>query len=122
MNTPETDANLIDIGHPLAKPDTVAADFARKLERERDEARRELTNCKSHFAIHDEKELNETVHMAVLHALAERDQLRKVADELAKCLQSTYQRSTTILQCASVFSLDGYNNLPHVIARNEKHD
>ena len=36
-NTPRTDANLIDIGHPLQSPNTVTAEFARTLERELNE-------------------------------------------------------------------------------------
>jgi hypothetical protein len=45
-DTPETDANLCPTGHLYvsATDPHVNADFARKLERERDEARREATD------------------------------------------------------------------------------
>jgi len=89
-NTPETDANLIDIGHTLAKPDTVSADFARKLERERDEARQE-------------RDLQCTIKHKLINEV---EQLRKVADELAGSVKAEFGFDN--------WRLAPYSQLPHV--------
>jgi len=52
-------------------------------------------------------------------AEAERDQLRKVADELAKQLDRLHAENECFVQCAAKLALRDYNSLPHVKARNE---
>lgn len=108
-DTPETDAKACrttfsDGFHsvescPADKGSWVDIDFARKLERERNEARRELQAA--HMQIDLDKKSDE-----------ERDQLRKVADELAKeCLECH--------ELCSYSALQHYNSLHHVIERNK---
>ena len=116
-NTPETDAHINE-NIRVTLQAVVCHDFARKLERERDEAiqmrdiaMRELANCQTHFEVHDAKDLGESVHMAVLHALQERDQLRKVADELALVIKTCNAHGYGLKIGDEV--LDTYNNLPH---------
>ncbi len=165
-NTPETDANLLDIGHPLIKPNTVSADFARKLERERnnqkeivvqmqaerDEARKSYQTVKDWAhrieanlntildrccdvadgtcdATAMEKFANELIGLNnslmlgdSMSLRAERDQLRKVCDALAK----QYQHEMTAFfghandcecsRCEPMTKL--YNQLPHI--KNQK--
>ena len=73
---------------------------AKKLERERDGAR------------HDRDLYHETAnreHAERVKAEAERDQLRKVCDELAYCLKSP----TIFQRQESIDAVQSYNQLPH---------
>lgn len=86
--TPETDAMEVDFN-----PYTVPADFARNLECERDEYKKLLSETlKSDMPV-------------VERLLLERDQLRKVCDELA-----------LMIDPFEYGELTSYNSLPHVIA------
>lgn len=78
MNTPETDAELIIMGRTECDH-YVLAEFARRLERERDEARAELENLKaaSIHTCHDQCRRP----MCVLRR--ERDEAKKTAVMLA---------------------------------------
>lgn len=78
-DTPETNSLIQELKKPSDGDRMDMVSLARKLERERDEAKLELENCKSHFAVHNGQEPDEPVHMAVLHILAERDQLRTLS-------------------------------------------
>jgi hypothetical protein len=91
--TPETDAELIQFDDELFVP----ADFARKLERERDEAQRVIRE--------------QHAQIICLYALEaelrnERDRLRKVCDELANATRAEFGELN--------WRLDAYNQLPHV--------
>ena len=70
--------------------------FARKIERERDEAR---ATCVQ-------------IDLSHLQLEAERDQLRKVADELAKSARDFHP--INIPTCKGCHALAAYNELPHV--------
>lgn len=107
----------------------VEADFARKLERERNEARAESERMRQ--AGNLESRIFSKVE-------AERDQLRKVADELAKAADdflSIRNESKGVIgwhpngdiltweECESVgdleVALNNYDLLPHVTERNK---
>ena len=94
--TPETEAKSADhIGFWSCA--TVPTDFARKLERSRDEAQRLVREQHAQiiglYAIED-----------VL--INERDQLRKVCDALANATRAEFGELN--------WRLDAYNQLPHV--------
>jgi hypothetical protein len=73
--TPETDA-LISVGLENADRECVPADSARKLERERDEAREKYDNLAAE-------------HMLAINKLCnERDEAINVADELKRLKKS----------------------------------
>ena len=142
-DTSETDSNVYNTGmyDPVAKcfspksQQVVLADVARKLERERNEARDRLLEftrfCDISAAslreaiterdqLRKEVEELETRHAAtMLHTQSvvdENNQLRKVADELAMCLHNPaiFQRME------SIEALANYNSLPHVLAKEKK--
>ena len=94
--TPETEARSADhIGFWSCA--TVPTDFARKLERERDESQRVIREQHAQviglYAIEDELR-------------SERDQLRKVCDSLANATRAEFGELN--------WRLDSYNQLPHV--------
>ena len=119
--TPRTDAhintNYTAIGHAV-----VCHDFARELEQELNEAR--VANEAAHAVnVQLRKELNEArqqqeakvtpaLVMDYAKVQAERDQLRKVCDELAGTIYVHSLRPQN--------ALDGYNQLPHVLERETK--
>ena len=98
--TPETDAHYATT--KTACPQQGDIDFARRLERERDEAQRVVREQHAQviglYAIED-----------VL--INERDQLRKVCDELA-LIPWRYPR--LLWDEESDKAMDAYNQLPHV--------
>lgn len=111
-NTPETDALIrgmhedVSIEGPTVENINVFINHARKLEHERNEAMAYVQDeIRKHF---DTIERTEKI-------CAERDQLRKVADELAYCLKNPaiFQRME------SIDAMCSYNSLPHVIERNK---
>ena len=146
--TPETDveaANFSDID--INDGDAaVSASFARKLERERDEARvalAKINNIRNSIIAHQSCNFSEHVYPLVAalneagisgmsypdalayygpvtkrcaEAEAERDQLRKVCDELAEKNQKilTLPGISRIELCAAY---DNYKSLPHVAAK-----
>jgi len=142
--TPETDAEVKQYGLFHAPWPNVPASFARKLERERDEARRDVNyKCvverdqlhKELFNLKNEMGIcvcpSKTTDEACASCITdkpdirfERDQLRKVCDELVKvpnmviekCVNSGI-RSFEALQL-SVRVLESYNSLPHIQERN----
>lgn len=107
-DTPETDEAQFGTGR-------VSVDFARRLERERDEAR----NSKERFSgllkyLSDKvpSEGGKEVGDAIDSIVQERDQLRKVADELrVNGLLGNSDRA--------VSAVESYNKLPHVIERKD---
>jgi len=127
-NTPETDAKLIEmdmadleLGHKFRE----LKDFARKLERERDEARKALDEILDEVIDNADsspdaagvgafctgliRQHNSLMMGDRLSARRERDQLRKVADELAVYIKAEFGFDN--------WRLANHNNLPHVIAR-----
>ncbi len=113
--TSETDAEQASC-YGCADTDWVPANFARKLERERDEAKE--NECK--------------IQSRVFELLNERDQLRKVCDELANKLKKVtsswgglmlYEANTKFIISRNMMDgckdLTSYNSLPHVIERNK---
>ena len=76
-DTPETDAKATDIIGFFSCA-AVPADFARKLERERDEARRHLEDIKEYGT----EEINAAVELRqkLAAALLERDEARSLVD------------------------------------------
>jgi len=129
-DTPETDENSLTWDR--ANRDGCDADFARRLERERDEARK---TCDAYLLTIDKakeewkKVCAERDHYHITKndegarwqiiatkAEIERDQLRKVADELASCL--SLRELDPSPKTSEI--LNNYNQLPHVIARNNK--
>lgn len=127
--TPETDAFF-------AKYDTdtqwyahlkEAKDFARKLERERDEARGEVARLLKANA--DWKVLADTDAKKVNLVSKERDQLRKVCDEqhrvmqiMSQAIHNGYDWNADVqgLTLAESHTFETYNSLPHVKERNSK--
>jgi hypothetical protein len=126
-DTPETDAiaemahNLVldwdcrDRGDTTEKPVVVTAEFARRLERERDEARRDAAMWKSNHdnqvelksiiskrgdlkdrAPRVEKLIAERDHWCDMHSIASkgRDQLRAINAELLEALDFMYNGSS----------------------------
>ena len=112
-DTPETDAKACrtafsDGFHsvescPADKGSWVDIDFARKLERERNEAREQTKACV--LAI-------EALTDGYGNLTAERDQLRKVADELADKLSSEVGFNSCLV--------NSYYQLPHVKQKESK--
>jgi len=85
-DTPETDAathDLSDYGPPVpcSWGDWVAADYARKLERERDEAR-EISKAASK-GISKTARLNQFLLSELIAVRKERDELKEIASEFA---------------------------------------
>lgn len=96
-DTPETDA-ASKLPEQLKEYFVVPSHIARKLERERDEARRHKDDAR--FAHTVERSRWES----------ELDQLRKVADELASCL--SLRELDPSPKTSEI--LNNYNQLPHV--------
>ena len=86
--TPETDEHYATT--TTAWPQQVDMDFARKLERERDEAQRVIREQ----------------HAQIIGCYALEDQLRNVCDELANATRAEFGNMN--------WRLDAYNQLPHV--------
>ena len=88
-DTPETDAHINQnkalVGHAV-----VCHDFARKLERERDEARKKTESAHTliQYIASKVPEENGVVELgdAITAIVAERDQLRKVCDHFASSI------------------------------------
>lgn len=111
--TPETDASTFHINDDNFSP-VVNQAVARKLERERDETRNELEAAMMELGYAKSRQAE---------LLKERDQLRKVVDELAWRLRD---RQVMLLghdpkgcPCDPCKALERYNNLPHVKERNK---
>jgi len=83
---------------------TMHVNLQKKLERERNEAREQVEQWKKRFQYSS---------IECSFAIEERDQLRKVADELAAELQYG-----PVAGC-NPKALKAYNSLPHVIERNK---
>lgn len=78
--TPETDSFVpLRVHHPSLPSwdDYVLVSFARKLERERDEARQELADYKAHA-----EKVRGTISRALLNSVSEREKLLVLAREL----------------------------------------
>ena len=157
--TPETDAVITTMGgNAYFAPNCVPADFARKLERERDAAIKSAGFCGKHkpnggvrnclvctcgllsftlshisYLCGHPNEMNQSdydlhyneqeVVKQVQQLIQERDQLRKVADELAEqltdldnALDPTYKFEHRSARDV----LNTYNQLPHVQERKQK--
>ena len=100
MNTPTPETDAFENERHTMNAYRKVLDFARKLERERNEVRA------SYLGLQQE-------HIKVV---AERDQLRKVCDELAGQLKSFYPDNSIRLNIA----LRDYSQLPHVKAKGNK--
>lgn len=118
--TPETDAAARNRGHFCLPDMVVPKGVSCRLERERDEARRERDALLEAHARHacSGESLADTLKRlrdAAETACDERDKLRKVADELHwLALLADYdseRRDSALL---------GYRELPHVLARKER--
>jgi hypothetical protein len=102
-----------------------------KLERERDEARHELENTKGTEAIwnavqelspwseSNDMEWSDEILCGLFGAKVERDQLRKVCDELCNCIDDCKGHGIPLIkdraQC--YVALNNYSQLPHVKAK-----
>jgi len=111
--TPETDARIGIISNGS---NVVDAGWARQLERERDEARGSFHKALASY---------EAAHGLILFSqrmlpvvMAERDQLRKVADELALAIHTGNEHGYGLR--IGDKAIESYNQLPHVIERNTK--
>lgn len=137
--TPETDAEL---ERPPRDGDNVwvRADFARKLERERDEISDRFDGLVLAYksieaAPHERNQLQKKLDEANKDVADEKDstayvllehkkqcdpntQFRKVVDELARGIKAL--RAGTHYDVLMMTSLDAYSHLPHVIERNKK--
>lgn len=135
-DTPETDAAsqaLCSVRSPqkpngtYASVSVVLSDFARKLERERNEARERLAiELGSETCIKCGGKWNPSlvesgwcIFCIQREIAAERDQLRKVADELATQLDVFHSESPCYRECPAKTAFNNYNSLPHVIERNK---
>lgn len=94
-DTPETDAE-IQRQHSRGNTILSLSSFARKLERERDE----VIKARNHNRV------------CVERLAVERDQLRKVCDELAQLLKQFDRQSAKLI-------FESYNQLPHVKEKNK---
>jgi hypothetical protein len=119
--TPETDAQIRGpirlYPHSLCETEVVVADFARKLERERDEARK---TCAELVTDGNAVTLAESLHKIE----AERDQLRKVCDSQQQAMtkfiakvESGKARSVETYKDFCECRIT-YNQLPHL--KNQK--
>lgn len=120
-STPETDAldlelfNKIQVKHASGEPlseitkyvTSKMIELSRKLERERDAAREQLDTTKDHL---------DSTNTACNKAESERDQLRKVCDELSKALMRQIPISDQLGE-RKWNAINDYNSLPHVIAK-----
>ena len=120
--TPETDAQYKEYARRDDKVKCVDINFARKLERERDEARRWIDN---HWDKNKQQWLNSVtlvcadfanVGAYVKQLESERDQLRKVCDELNEALMRQLPISVGLGK-TKWDAINNYNSLPHVIAK-----
>ena len=93
--TPETDAHYATT--KTAWPQQGDIDFARKLERSRDEAQRVVREQHAQII---------GIYAQEAELRNERDQLRKVCDELANAARAEFGELN--------WRLDAYNQLPHV--------
>lgn len=120
-DTHETDAAKISIGHIHGKECWwVDADIASKLERERDEARAKLEVIQDALCRSD---------VIAADRLEERNQLRKVVDELLDethnminyCNGDITYSVTDIrfLKARCLENMKRFNSLPHVIEKNK---
>jgi hypothetical protein len=128
--TPETDAELINGYRFSDAPDAnryINADFARKLERERDAYLLTIDKAKEEWeracAELDQlkKELAHTIDMACSEKVfleRDRDQLRKVCDsqdEMLKWYINEFGVPALGTECDKLIATDtAYNQLPHV--------
>ena len=104
--TPETDAQQDDLIHAdtyTCWQQTLV--LARKLERERDDARKHSWNDMVCIH-HTDRDRAACIGHCPVCLEAERDQLRKVCDELAQATRAEFGNLN--------WRLDAYNNLPHV--------
>lgn len=114
------DANLISLENfPHLHKKVVYADFAHKLERERDEARAIVGGmkewCKAQRHLYDLAISNQESWMRKWdESQTELTLLRKVCDELASGL-GQHTMKTPCSQCNK--ALTNYSNLPHVKAK-----
>jgi len=114
--TPETEARSADhIGFWSCA--TVPTEFARKLERERDAWKASHDNqVELKRLLMDRPDLKERAKL-ISELRAERDQLRKVADELRGAWRS-YRAFPTLKNERLIESaVENYENLPHVKAK-----
>ena len=104
--TPETDRAKFDAANyrDEVADYVVRVDFARKLERERDEA---LSEC-------------ERLEIMTAEKAAELHQLRAVCDELATAFSSNgLHWISNADECVVCKTLEAYNSLPHVKAKGK---
>lgn len=137
-DTPETDALVEEIRSKPSKGGCIPKDFARKLERERDEAKRLYSNAQAlarilvgqrEVVIAERDQLKRELQAAHIQrdldkkSDEENNQLRKVADELAEQyrheMMSMFGHASDCdcSRCEPMTKL--YNSLPHVIERNK---
>lgn len=121
--TPETDALAFKAGITITN--TLIWNHARKLERERDEARLAYKHAvESENRIYKERdelrEQNQTLRNAQkacedcdAPTMDEVKQLRKVADELVYALSLFHDGKERHEDCVACNALASYNNLPH---------
>ena len=132
-DTPETDALIEEIRSKPSKGGCIPKDFARKLERERDEAKRLYSNAQAlarilvgqrEVVIAERDQLKRELQAAHIQrdldkkSDEENNQLRKVADELAKHDECCHGPGRNLV-CGRCNALIAYNSLPHVIERNK---
>jgi hypothetical protein len=131
--TPETDAHAFDRITGIASPsgDVIGVEVAHKLERERDEVRVSVYEmkewCKVQRHLCDLAISNQESWMRKWDvSQAERTQLRKVCDELAKELkwyweplpEGAFHPDNPVNQKSQ--ALERYSTLPHVIKEKAK--
>ena len=111
--TPETDEHYATT--KTAWPQQGDIDFARKLERERDEARKHTWNDMVCIH-HTDRDRAACIGHCPVCLEAERDQLRKVCDELYECARQLGWTSSEDMKwiTRAEVAIDAYNNLPHV--------
>lgn len=127
--TPETDAKkwMAARYSENVYVEVVDADFGCKLERERDEARKERNELNNLLRSvgWGQGEIDSAASFAEENdaLIAERDQLRKVCDELAKQLKPFAECISTCggqqLYPTTSTAISNYNSLPHVITKKE---
>ena len=130
-DTPETDAlrrhtiRYYDDGVPYDF-EVVPIDCARKLERERDEARQAIIDCNLNwvYSLYENgiKLNTETGMFEAIDLQAELTQLRKVCNDLAHALKlfTDSHNKTTAMSEDAQSALTNYSTLPHVKAKGTK--